>query len=352
MRRTFTNLALLAAGGAVGAHLIKRVVERRRHFEMPGRVAIVTGGSRGLGLVLARRLVEQGARVAICARTEADLDAAREELTAMGGDVLAVRCDVRDQHDVERMVDQVRDHFGDIDLLFNVAGVIQVGPLEEMTKDEFELAMQTNCWGTLHTVLAVLPTMRRSGWGRIVNIASLGGKRAVPHMLPYSASKFAVVGLSNGLRTELLEHGIYVTTACPSLMRTGSPRNAIFKGQHRKEYAWFSIGDSLPLVSMSAESAAEQILDACQNGRGEVIIRGVANLGVALQSALPGVTRAALGVVAGLLPEPGGVGSRPVRGYQSESGWSPSWLTQLTQAAARRNNELRPRPIDMGPSGG
>src|SRR5204863_5194639 len=122
----------------------------------------------------------------------------------------------------------------------------------------------------LFTTLSVLPAMRRQGEGRIVNISSIGGKIAVPHLLPYDASKFALTGFSEGLRAELLKDGIYVTTVCPGLMRTGSPRNADFKGQHEAEYAWFSIGDSLPGMSMSAEAAAERIVTAFRQGEAEV----------------------------------------------------------------------------------
>ena len=339
------KLLAFAAGGAASAVMVKRLVQANRHFDFYGRVAIVTGGSRGLGLVLARKLVDAGVRVVICARTEQDLVAAEQELRHRGGEVLAVECDVRDPQQVQSLVDQVVEKFGTVDLLFNVAGIIQVGPLDAMTRDDFEGAMQTNCWGTLNTVLAVLPVMRRKAWGRIVNVASLGGKRAVPHMLPYSVSKFAVVGLSNGLRAELLKEGIYVTTACPSLMRTGSPRNAIFKGQHKAEYAWFSIGDSLPIASMSAEDAADQLLAASQNGAGEVIIRSWTNVGVALQSIFPGTTRSLLALMNRVLPDMGGLGTEPSRGYESHSEWSPSLLTRLTEQAAVRNNEMRPRPI-------
>src|ERR687891_1372920 len=103
---------------------------------------------------------------------------------------------------------------------------------------------------------AVIPLMKRQSYGRIVNIASIGGKVAVPHLLPYVASKFALVGLSEGMRAELLKDGIYVTTVSPGLMRTGSHLNAFFKGQHKKEYALFSIANALPLFSTSSKRAA------------------------------------------------------------------------------------------------
>jgi NAD(P)-dependent dehydrogenase (short-subunit alcohol dehydrogenase family) len=294
--------------------------------------------------VLARQLVDAGARVAICARTSADLEEAERELRARGGEALSLRCDVSRPEEVRSAVQQAVQRFGGIDVLCNLAGIIQVGPLEAMTREDFQRAMDVHFWGALNTTLEVLPLMRGRGWGRIVNVASLGGKRAVPHMLPYTASKFALVGLSSGLRTELAKDGILVTTIIPSLVRTGSTRNALFKGQHRKEHAWFSLAGSLPGLAMSAEQAAAQILRACCDGEREVLLRNPINLAVALQSFFPGTTQSLLGAVARFLPRMGGIGQRSVYGYESASRWSPSWLTRLGDAAARRNNEMRRRP--------
>lgn len=335
------QLFVLGAAGLAAVAAARAARRRARWFDYEDAVVLITGGSRGLGLVLARQLVRKGARVAICARTERDLVAAERDLRRRGGDAIAVECDVRDRAQVQEMVDTVEEEFGGIDILMNVAGVIQVGPFDTMTHDDFAVAMETHFWGPLNTVQAVLPGMREQGWGRIVNVASIGGKRAVPHLLPYCASKFALVGLSNGLRLELARENILVTTVCPSLMRTGSPRNALFKGQHRKEYAWFSIGDAMPLLSMSAEKAARQIVRACQRGEDEVILRNLLNVPIALQSALPGTTRAILTTANRLLPEYGGIEQRSARGHESESAWSPSPLTALSDRAARCNNETR-----------
>ncbi|MGQ0655718.1 MAG: SDR family NAD(P)-dependent oxidoreductase [Betaproteobacteria bacterium] len=332
---------LLAGGAALAAAFASRALLRRsRRFSFAGRTALIGGGSRGLGLVLARQLVDAGARVAVLARTLPDLEAAERELRARGGEALALRCDVSQVEEVRSAVAQTVERFGGIDVLLNVAGIIQVGPLEAMTRDDFRRAMDVHFWGALNTTLEVVPLMRRRGWGRIVNSASLGGKRAVPHMLPYTASKFALVGLSNGLRTELAKDGILVTTVVPSLVRTGSPRNALFKGQHRKEHAWFSIAGSLPGVAMSAEDAAAQTLRACRDGEREVLLRNPANLAVALQAFFPGLTQSLLGAGARFLPRMGGIGTRSAYGYESASRWSPSWLTRLGDAAARRNNEM------------
>lgn len=342
--RRLLNDALLMGGLAAGAWWgMRQLVRQRRWFEYAGKSVVVTGGSRGLGLVIARQLVSAGAHVTICARTKEDLRDAAAELQNNGGSVRAIECDVRSPEAVQVLVDSTIAEYGRVDVLFNIAGVMKVGPLEEMAEEDFREAMEINCFGPLHTTLAVLPVMRQQGWGRIVNVASIGGKRAVPHMLPYDASKFALVGLSTGLRTELMKDGILVTTACPSLMRTGSPRNAEFKGQHRWEYAWFSIGGSLPLISISAEEAARQILAACQYGDGEVYIANTLSPAVWAAKLAPTLTSEALAIINQWLPKPGGIGHRSAYGYESQSSLSPSWLTALGDRAAARNNELRPR---------
>ncbi|EKK00750.1 short chain dehydrogenase/reductase family oxidoreductase [Rhodopirellula baltica SH28] len=337
---TLRKFATAAAAGYAGIVVTRAIVRRKRTFDWRNKRVVITGGSRGLGLVIARQLADQGARIAITARTEEDLSAAAAELRRRGAEVIAHPCDIRDREQVATFIDRVTNQFDGIDVLLNVAGIITVGPFESMTMEDFQSAMQTNCWGALHVAMEVLPHMRAAGWGRIVNIASLGGKRAVPHMLPYAASKFALVGLSNGMRAELKADNIFVTTACPSLMRTGSPRNAIFKGQHRDEYAWFSIGDSLPGLSMNAEAAAEQILTACQHGRGEVFIRSPLNVTIALQNLFPELTQEILALAASVLPKMGGIGRTAAKGHQSQSEWSPSVLTTLTEQAAIRNNQI------------
>lgn len=342
MNPLLKNVLIAGSVGLGSVALAQACLRRARWFSFRGKRVIITGGSRGLGLVLARQLVAAGAKVAICARTVSQLTAAEQELLARGGSVLAIPCDVRDRDQVDSLVEQVVARWGGVDALFNVAGIIEVGPLDAMTTEDFRRAMDTHCFGVLNTVLAVLPHMRKQNWGRIVNIASLGGKRAVPHMLPYAASKFALVGLSNGLRTELTKDNILVTTICPGLMRTGSPRNARFKGQHRKEYAWFSIGDSLPLISLDANVAAEKILLACQRGDAEVIITGTTQPAVWFHTLAPNMTTEILSLVNRLMPTMGGIGRRAAKGFESESSLSPSWLTRLGDQAAARNNELTP----------
>jgi NAD(P)-dependent dehydrogenase (short-subunit alcohol dehydrogenase family) len=337
---------MLTAGIAYGAFWLSRAALRStRWFDFRDKSVIVTGGSRGLGLCMARQLANAGANVTICARTSSDIQNAVNDLALYSPrgsrGVLGICCDVRDHRQTDQLARQAISQFGGIDVLINNAGIIEVGPLDAMTSKDFQRSMDTHCWGALNTILSVLPTMRKAGWGRILNIASLGGKRAVPHMLPYAASKFALVGLSGGLRTELARENILVTTVCPGLMRTGSPRNATFKGQHRKEYAWFSIGDSMPLMSINADHAASKILRACQNGDAETTVAGLFNLSGMIATIAPNLASEVLSVMNLLLPTMGGIGQRAARGFESESSWSPSILTRLTDLAAIRNLEVR-----------
>jgi short-subunit dehydrogenase len=210
-----------------------------------------------------------------------------------------------------------------------------------MAIKDFEEALAIHLFAPLYSTLAVLPHMRRAGEGRIVNISSIGGKVAVPHLLPYSASKFALVGLSDGLRAELRQDNILVTTVCPGLMRTGSPRNALFKGQHRREYAWFAISGSLPLLSVSAQRAARQIIEACRRGSARLVIGAHTRGAVLVNELFPGAVTALMSLANRLLPKPvPGRANKAHAGSQSQSKWAPSWLTQLNEQAALSNNEL------------
>jgi short-subunit dehydrogenase len=332
-------LATAAAAGVLG---LLYLGTSRRRYDWRGKVVVLTGGSRGLGLVMARRLVERGARVAICARDTEELARAEAELVAMGGHVVAVPCDLADAVQIHAMLQRARDALGPIDALVNNAGLMHVGPLECMTLEDFEAAMAVHFWAPLHATLAVIPEMRERGGGRIVNIVSIGGRVAVPHMAPYVASKFALAGLSRALRAELHKDGILVTTVFPGLMRTGSTVHAQFKGQHRREYAWFATGASVPLLSTAAERAAVRILGAAAAGRAELILTPAAKLAAHGFDLLPGFAQAVAALVNRGLPSEGGIGVDGRPGRASDT--LPRWLTYLTDQAAVRNNELSPLP--------
>lgn len=330
-----------AAMGLAGLFVAKRI---SRHFlpSFAGQCVVITGGARGLGLELARLWAAEGARVAICSRTATQVQAAVDELLGQGFEVYGEACDVTEQGQVDAFLARVKEHCGPVDVLVNNAGIIQTGPAECMTTDDYRRAMETHFWGPLYTIQAVVPQMRERGQGRIVNISSIGGKISVPHLVPYCASKFALLGLSEGLRAELAKDGIKVTTVCPGMMRTGSPRNAEFKGEHRAEYAWFSIASSIPLLTIDSTRAARRIVEACRRGASEVTLSLPTEIAVRGHALLRGLSTSLLELANRCLPPAGRGGPQSWRGWQSFSDWSPSWMTTLTEEAAARNRELAP----------
>lgn len=331
-------LPVIALGA--GAILVRQALRRRRRIDFRGRSVVITGGSRGLGLVLARLLAAEGARLTLLARDSEELERARQDLAPYGAQVLTFPCDVSQQYEAQAAIARVIQHYGRIDVLINNAGVIQVGPIEHMQSTDFAQAMAVHMWGPLYMMLAAVPHMRRQGGGRIVNIASIGGKVAVPHLTPYTTSKFALVGLSDGMRTELAKDGIAVTTVCPGLMRTGSHLNASFKGQHQKEFAWFALFAALPVTSIDAQRAARQILEACRYGDAQLIITVQARLLTVLHTLFPGLMAQGLQLMQRLLPGPRWPQGDTLQcGWESRSAWAPSLLTQSADRAAVVNNE-------------
>ncbi|MBC8165710.1 MAG: SDR family NAD(P)-dependent oxidoreductase [Bryobacteraceae bacterium] len=338
-RETTKTLAIAAAAGF--AFLIARAaVQRQREYDFKGKVVLITGSSRGLGLVIARQLAGEGARLVICARDADELEAARAELSSHGADVFAIACDLAKPDEANTLVDRAIEHFGGIDVLINNAGTIKVSPIEHITMEDYHYAMDTNFWAAVNVAYRVVPHMQERRSGRIANISSVAGKIGVPHMIPYCAGKHALVGWSRGLRTELAKDNVLVTTICPGLMRTGSPRNAEFKGRNTAEYAWFKVADSLPVISTAAETAAQEILAAVRRGDVERIIGGAARAGVFIDQFLPEWSGELASIAGRLLPGPGGVGTETRRGAESESPLSRSALTSLTQEAELENNEI------------
>jgi NAD(P)-dependent dehydrogenase (short-subunit alcohol dehydrogenase family) len=281
--------------------------------------------------------------VAILARDAAELARGCRDLRARGIDAVAERCDVRDRADVDGAIDRIARRLGRIDVLVNNAGVIQAGPLAQTTLADFEDALRVHLFGPLATTFAVLPHLRRTGGGRIVNIVSLGGLVGVPHLVPYSASKFALAGLSQGLRAELRRENIRVTTVHPALMRTGSPRNALFKGRRRAEHAWFAIADAQPLLSVSSGRAARRIVAACRRGDATLTVGWPARVAMIANGLAPNTVAALTAAANRFLPDaPAGAPAPALPGHAVESRWAPSPLTRLSDRAAPLNNEVPP----------
>jgi NAD(P)-dependent dehydrogenase (short-subunit alcohol dehydrogenase family) len=175
-----------------GLYAFSRLWKRLRRPDLGGQVALVTGGSRGLGLLLARELGRAGCRVAICARDVDELARAQDDLRRWGVDrVFTIQCDVTDEAEVRS---RVQVEVGPSDILVNNAGVIQTGPIQSQTMDDFRQAIDIMLWGGLHTTAVLLTQMIARDQGHIVNITSVGGKVAVPHLLPYGVAKFGMTG--------------------------------------------------------------------------------------------------------------------------------------------------------------
>jgi NAD(P)-dependent dehydrogenase (short-subunit alcohol dehydrogenase family) len=167
------------------------------------QTVVISGGSKGLGLALAEEFGRQGAHVVIFARNEDEVRQAAECLRWRGISTEGHACNVTDRDSLASLLRDVEARRAGIDVLVNNAGVIQVGPMDSMLPEDFQQAMDIMLWGMVHATLAVLPGMKARRRGRIVNITSLSGKVAVPHLLPYATAKFAAVGFSEGLRAEL-----------------------------------------------------------------------------------------------------------------------------------------------------
>jgi NAD(P)-dependent dehydrogenase (short-subunit alcohol dehydrogenase family) len=285
------NLTRFAIAGAAGAGAIAWNLNRRRSWmDFHRKVVLITGGSRGLGLQVAREFGSRGATIAICARDSEELEAAKKDLAGHRVAAHSWVCDVSESNAVGQMINQITQKLGPVDVLVNNAGIIRVGPLGQQTIEDFEEAMNTMFWGNLYPTLAVLPSMRERKDGRIVNITSIGGKVSIPHLLPYSCAKFAAMALSEGLRAELAGSGVRVVTIVPGLMRTGSHLRAEFKGNHKQEFAWFSAGAASPFVSIGAERAARSIVRAAARGDAEKLLSLPAGILARLHGNFPGFT--------------------------------------------------------------
>lgn len=283
-----TALGIIAGGFAVRKYVITAA---QRQVQFRDMVVLVTGGSRGLGFALANELGTRGARLALCSRDQEELVAARDKLAVRNIGAAIFQADITQQANIDSLVQQVLDRFGRIDMLVNNAGKITVGPVDSLTHDDYDEAMKLMFWAAANLSFAVLPHMKRNGHGHIVNITSVGGRVSIPHLLPYSCAKFALVGFSTGLSAELKEDGIDVLTVVPGLMRTGSYLNAEFKGSSQEEFTWFGLLGNLPGFSVAADYAAEEILAAIQKRRHVCTISLPAKLLIAADALLPEATR-------------------------------------------------------------
>lgn len=312
-------------------------------------VALVSGASRGLGLLIARDLARRGHVVAITARDADTLERTAGAARDQGLELRPYVADAADADAVGAAVARVESELGPVEVAIHVAGVIQVGPLEALSRQQFTQAIDIMMWGPINLALAVLPGMRARGRGRIGTVTSIGGKISVPHLLPYSTAKFGAVGFAEGLSAELAGTGVTSTTIVPGLMRTGSHLQAQFAGNAGAEYAWFAPGASLPLVAMNADRAATKMVDGVLAGRPVVALSPLSKIGMRVHGLAPATTVRLLGVMNRVLPAagsatpghvvPGHVARDELRARSRTAAGVVGVLTTLGDRAARRNNE-------------
>ncbi len=273
------------------------------HYKM--QKVLITGGSRGLGLALAKELVEQGAYIALMARDKQELARAKEMLLKIDpkAKVLLCPCDITVTAQVDACLQQLFSEWNKLDVVINNAGAILVGPFDSMNEKDFRAQMELHLFAVIHMVKQVLPEFRKQGVGKFINICSMGGRVAVPHMLPYDASKFALSGFSQGLAAELAKENITVTTVYPALMKTGSPIQAVFKGDAAKEFDWFATSDYFPGITLPAQTAAKKILKAAQKDRAELVLSAAAYLRLVGQVVAPELMHWTMSTINKFMPE-------------------------------------------------
>ena len=346
-RRDLAGIFAIAAGTAL---LVSAILRENRRLRFRGASVIVTGGSRGLGLEIARVFAREGARLTLLARDRQELESARRELISLGGYVMIRVCDISDRQQVQEAVEFVIRERGRVDVLINNAGIIQVGPFENTSVNDMEENFDVYVRGPLFLIKAVAPYMRRQGGGRIVNISSIAGMVAIPHLAAYSAAKSAETALSDAVRAEFARDNIRVTTVIPGLLRTGSYDNALYTGRQNKEYSWFALSGALPLLALNAEKAAHRIVEACRYGDPVLILSVQARLLRLMNALLPGTAAGLMKLAARMLPGPAAADAGRRTGRQSRMPGDAAALAirGMGKNIVKRNLEQRTTSVRRG----
>jgi NAD(P)-dependent dehydrogenase (short-subunit alcohol dehydrogenase family) len=245
---------------------------------LKGKVAVVTGASGGIGEATARELASRGAVVVLAARAAEKLEALEREISASGERVLAVKTNVSNRGSVEALVGETVEAFGTLDILVNNAGLGLSGRVAELRLEDLRHVFEINTLGPLNCVQAALPHMRRGG--RIINVSSVVGRRSIPKVGGYCATKFALNALSDSLRVEIADRGISVTSVYPGTTRTAFRENSRRTSDEKR--GWRPRG-------VMPEKVAKRIADAAERGPRDVYIRPSDRLFIAGTMLFPGL---------------------------------------------------------------
>ena len=252
------------------------------------RAVVITGASSGIGEDVALGFARQGAKVALLARRKSMLEDLAGRITSAGGRALAIGCDVTRRADVDAAIEQAIHSFKRLDILVNSAGILIPAEVEKLKLADLERMMSVNVYGALNTIQAAIPIMRRQGAGSIVNIASLAGRRGISPLGGYSATKFAMVGLTEALRMELFGSGIRVSLVMPGVIDTPMTTDAIIEDM--------DLGTMPSFFKMPVRWVTWAVLAAAALGLAEVDVPPGAAVGEKIASLFPGVTDAFLSV--------------------------------------------------------
>ena len=266
---------------------------RLQHYQ--GRVALVTGGSSGIGEAIARGLAERGAALALLSRGRARLDAAADRIARVGGVVSTHACDVGDPASLSAAITAAMARHGRLDIVVCSAGVGAHGLFPDTSLETMEAILRTNVRGLLHTLHYALPHLIARGEGWIVIVSSVAGRLGQPDEAVYSASKFAATGLSEALTVELTPRGIHVLTLYPGLVRT-----ALFS-----EAELARLPERVRRGALEADEVARATLRGLERGKHEVTVPRIAIAGYLVRALAPGAFRRLLASIRlGALPNP------------------------------------------------
>lgn len=251
---------------------------------------LITGASQGIGRATALLFANKGYDVVLAARQSDRLNAVAQEVQNLSRQALAIPTDVRDAAQVKTLVDKALEHYGAIDVLVNNAGIYASGSVENFSLDDWHQIIDTNLWGYIHTIHALLPHMIERGSGAIVNLSSIGGKVPVAYLVPYNTSKFAITGLTEAMHAELKPKGIHVCGIYPNVIKSSLMERAIFRGKDAEDAEarrkQLDLVVSTPIIE-KPEDVAKAIWEGVEHQRAEVLV-GSANFSKAAYNLLPG----------------------------------------------------------------
>lgn len=258
------------------------VTNYKTRMKLQDKVAVITGASMGIGEAIAKLFLVEGAKVVLCARDLARTKAAEQRIGGGSGNTLSASCDVSKRAEVDALVQTVIAKFGRIDIFVNNAGFGLNDAVADMDMTELRRMFDTNLFGAIECMQAVIPVMKKQGGGDIVNVSSVSGHISTPYMSGYAATKHAMNAIGKAARMELLRHNINVLTVCPGYIATDFVKNMV-KGRHAER-----VGSSVK-YAVGPEVVAQATLQGLLKRKREVVTPRIYSLFISMYHTLPGV---------------------------------------------------------------